>query len=178
METMKKLLVIVGVAVIMQMIYLGAPGQASAVTCKSGYRYNAIKGLCISLTTGASYNPAGIDPDLLSILERTNPETLSQFLISEPFVNQLDLALTADDLSSLGLTDINALADALNSSPNFALWSVFGSSFTDTQGMTTYSLTITRPASVPEPSTILLLGAGLFGLAGVGIMRRKKTAAK
>jgi hypothetical protein len=35
-----------------------------------------------------------------------------------------------------------------------------------------------RYNTVPEPSTILLIGSGLLGLVGVGIRQRKKTASK
>lgn len=186
MKQIRRILSVAAVLAVMQMIYLGAPGQASAVTCRTGYRYNTITRLCVSLTGGASYNPAGedpglsiLDPGFLSILNGSSQTTLQQFLSqgeTEGNINQLDLELTAADLAALGVTDLNAFAAALSSLPNFAGWSVSGSG-----GMTAYSLTIRlpdQPASVPEPSTILLLGAGLFGLAGVGIMRRKKTAAK
>jgi hypothetical protein len=41
-------------------------------------------------------------------------------------------------------------------------------------GLDLVSLTKTETASVPEPSTIFLIGAGLFGLAGTRVVRKQR----
>ncbi len=172
MKGIRKILSVVAVLAVMQMIYLGAPGQASAATCTKWYL-----GRCVSYSTSATVNPGGIDWDVFLIPDMGTNISVLDFFNQNTDVNQLSLNLTDADLALLGVNDINALTAALQTSSNFAGWSISGSTGTETA----YMLTITRPdppTSVPEPSTIFLIGAALFGLAGIGIMRRKKTAAK
>jgi hypothetical protein len=35
---------------------------------------------------------------------------------------------------------------------------------------------LSDPASMPEPSSVLMLGSGLIALAGIGLLRRRKAA--
>lgn len=90
-------------------------------------------------------------------------------------INASHISWQLDDFTGTAISDTN-----LPTSFNLSAWTqIFALSIENPNGssaMIRGVVTSIQPAtsSVPEPSTILLLGSGLAGFAGIGIMKRRK----
>src|SRR5690349_12969661 len=88
------------------------------------------------------------------------------------FFNACSIVGANGATTSLGTTQINGLTfpATITFSGNTGLGSTFILGFVSMQGS---SYTITT--NVPEPSTLGLLGSGVFGLLGLAAFRRSRT---
>lgn len=89
-------------------------------------------------------------------------------------INQIDTGSIFNDFSSFGFVDRLVFTDADGGTSNIG--NTFFDDFTYSNTNTVISTDTIGITATPEPSTTVLLASGLFGMAGVVRVRRKRPA--
>lgn len=100
-------------------------------------------------------------------------------VVFDQAINQIDTGSIFNDFSAFGFVDRLLFTDANGGTSNIGntFFDDFTYSNTNTRGTDTVGATDTIGiTATPEPSTTVLLASGLFGMAGVVRVRRKRHA--